>query len=496
MNGLLRELHRGTAGSTTDYVAAHTIGFDELRGDGRRATRPDAGRGDLRRPGRRRRAPRAELVGTCRAAACRRCCRASTSRNQATAAACQVNNLHLLRGMLGRPGAGVLQMNGQPTAQNTRETGADGDLPGHAQLGQRRARRASSPSCGTSTRRRSRTGRRRPTRCRSSATPSRARSSCCGSRRPTRPSRCPSSRASGGSCRRDELFVVVQDAVPHRDGRSSPTSCCRRRRGARRPARSPTPTAPCTSPSKAVEPPGEARADLDIFLDYARRMDFRDRDGEPLIKWTTPEAAFEAWKACSRGRPCDYTRPDLRPAARRRRASSGRATASTPTAPSGSTPTASSTPTRTTARPSATTSSTGRRVDRGGVPRARRRTAGRSCRPPTTSRRPRRPSERVPAAADDGPHRLPLPHPHQDRPRARSSTPPRPTSWVELSRRRTPHALGVARGRRRARRVARAARSRRPARVSGIRPGVVFVPFHYGYWDADGDATRPGAPTS
>ena len=52
---------------------------------------------------------------------------------------------------------------------------------------------------------------------------------------------------------------------------------------------------------KAVEPPGEARADLDIFLDYARRMDFRDRDGEPLIKWDDPESAFEAWKACSRG---------------------------------------------------------------------------------------------------------------------------------------------------------------------------------------------------
>jgi anaerobic selenocysteine-containing dehydrogenase len=50
--------------------------------------------------------------------------------NQATAAACQVNNVHLLRGMLGRPGAGLYQMNGQPTAQNTRETGADGDLPG------------------------------------------------------------------------------------------------------------------------------------------------------------------------------------------------------------------------------------------------------------------------------------------------------------------------------------------------------------------------------
>ena len=58
---------------------------------------------------------------------------------------------------------------------------------------------------------------------------------------------------------------------------------------------------------KAVEPPGEARSDLDIFLDYARRMDFRDKDGGPLIKWSTPEEAFEAWKECTRGRPCDYT---------------------------------------------------------------------------------------------------------------------------------------------------------------------------------------------
>jgi hypothetical protein len=32
--------------------------------------------------------------------------------------------------MIARLGAGVLQMNGQPTAQNPRETGADGDLQG------------------------------------------------------------------------------------------------------------------------------------------------------------------------------------------------------------------------------------------------------------------------------------------------------------------------------------------------------------------------------
>jgi hypothetical protein len=32
--------------------------------------------------------------------------------------------------MIGKPGCGVIQSNGQPTAQNTRETGCDGDFPG------------------------------------------------------------------------------------------------------------------------------------------------------------------------------------------------------------------------------------------------------------------------------------------------------------------------------------------------------------------------------
>jgi predicted molibdopterin-dependent oxidoreductase YjgC len=57
---------------------------------------------------------------------------------------------------------------------------------------------------------------------------------------------------------------------------------------------------------QAIEPPGEARPDLDIWLDYARRMDFRDKDGEPLVKWTDPEAAFEEFKRCVADRPCSY----------------------------------------------------------------------------------------------------------------------------------------------------------------------------------------------
>src|SRR5204863_4272395 len=58
---------------------------------------------------------------------------------------------------------------------------------------------------------------------------------------------------------------------------------------------------------KAIDPPGEAKSDLDIFLAYAHRMDFRDKDGNPLIKWNDSESAFEAFKEITRGRPCDYT---------------------------------------------------------------------------------------------------------------------------------------------------------------------------------------------
>ena len=32
--------------------------------------------------------------------------------------------------MIGKPGCGLLQMNGQPTSQNTRECGCDGEMPG------------------------------------------------------------------------------------------------------------------------------------------------------------------------------------------------------------------------------------------------------------------------------------------------------------------------------------------------------------------------------
>lgn len=58
---------------------------------------------------------------------------------------------------------------------------------------------------------------------------------------------------------------------------------------------------------KAVEPPGEARSDFDIFVDFSNRMDFRDKDGNPLITWTKPEDGFNAFRVLTKGRPCDYS---------------------------------------------------------------------------------------------------------------------------------------------------------------------------------------------
>lgn len=58
---------------------------------------------------------------------------------------------------------------------------------------------------------------------------------------------------------------------------------------------------------EAVDPPGEAKADLDILLDFARRMAFTDEDGQGLLHWKSPEEVFNAWKLVSAGRPCDYS---------------------------------------------------------------------------------------------------------------------------------------------------------------------------------------------
>jgi len=224
---------------------------------------------------------------------------------QATAAAVQVNNLHLIRGLIGQPGSGILQMNGQPSAQNTRESGADGDLPGFRNWDNPEHIRElaelwnvpvdqiphwSPPTHAMQIWRYCEQGSIRMLWIHA-----------------TNPAvSMPELHRVRGILQKEELFVVVQDAFLTETARLAdvvlPAAIWGEKTGTLTNI-SRTVHISC----KAVEPPGEARSDLDIFLDYARRMDFRDQDGQPLIKWNDAEGAFEAWKACSRGRPCDYT---------------------------------------------------------------------------------------------------------------------------------------------------------------------------------------------
>jgi assimilatory nitrate reductase catalytic subunit len=56
--------------------------------------------------------------------------------------------------------------------------------------------------------------------------------------------------------------------------------------------------------NRAVNPLGEAKADFDIFLSVAAKLGCR----EALFPgWTHPEHAFEEWKRVSKGRLCDYS---------------------------------------------------------------------------------------------------------------------------------------------------------------------------------------------
>jgi len=225
--------------------------------------------------------------------------------HQATAASVAVNNMHLLRGMLGRPGAGILQMNGQPTAQNNRETGADGDLPGFRNWENEQHIEALAKLWDVD-----------PIVIPHWAEPTHAmqifRYAEQGSIKflwiaGTNPAvSLPELARIRKILGQDSLFVVINDGyLTETTGYADvvlPTALWGEKTGTY------TNTDRTVHLSeRAVAPPGEARSDLEIWLDYARRMGFTDRSGRPLPPWDSPEEAFQAWRECSRGRPCDYT---------------------------------------------------------------------------------------------------------------------------------------------------------------------------------------------
>jgi len=56
--------------------------------------------------------------------------------------------------------------------------------------------------------------------------------------------------------------------------------------------------------NKAVEPPGQARADFDIFLAIAEKLGCRE---ELYPGWRSAKDAFDEWRRVSSGRLCDYS---------------------------------------------------------------------------------------------------------------------------------------------------------------------------------------------
>jgi anaerobic selenocysteine-containing dehydrogenase len=397
-----------------------------------------------------------------------------------------VNNVNLLRGMIGRPGAGVLQMNGQPTAQNTRETGANGDLPGFRNWQNERHVEELARLWNVE-----------PDAIPHHGPPTHAleifRYAEQGSIDllwivGTNPAvSLPQLGRIRELLRREGLLVVVQDCFLTETARLAdvvlPAAIWGEKTGTFTNA-----DRTVHLSEQAVEPPGEARPDMAVFLDYARRMGFADKDGAPLPSWTSPEEAFEAWKSCSKGRPCDYSGLTYE----KLRGGSGIPWPCTDEAPDGTErlyvdgrfPT----------DPGycedyghdLVTGAPSQEADyRALDPSGRAILKAAHYRPPSEE-----PSAEYPLSYTTGRTVYHF-HTRTKTGRAPELRAAAPEAWVELAP-ADAAALGIEEG------ELVAVESRRgrievPARLSGIREGVVFAPFHYGYWD-EGAAEPDGRP--
>ena len=307
MNAIIRELiERGWVDH--EYVAAHTLGFEQLQKTvsscsfARAAEICDVAVRELEHA--------AEIVGTSERLLST-VLQGFYQSNQATAAACAVNNIHLLRGMIGRPGAGVLQMNGQPTAQNNRECGADGDLPGFRNWENPRHVEELAELWNVD-----------PLTIPHWAPPTHAmgifRYAELGSIQllwiaATNPAvSLPDVERVRRILAREELLVVVQDCFLSETAALAdvvlPAATWGERTGTFTNA-----DRTVHLSEKAIDPPGDARSDLEIFLDFADRMALTDKDDGPLITWTDPESGVRSMEAVLAWAPVRLQRHHLRP---------------------------------------------------------------------------------------------------------------------------------------------------------------------------------------
>ncbi|WP_197058570.1 molybdopterin-dependent oxidoreductase [Modestobacter caceresii] len=301
MNALLHEII-GNGWIDREYIDAHTVGFDELEKQVKAYT-PELAAEVCDVPAQQIREA-ARILGSAQRLLST-VLQGFYQSHQATAAAVQVNNINLIRGLLGKPGCGILQMNGQPTAENTRECGADGDLPAFRNW-----------SNDSHIQDLARVWNVDPMEIPHYSPPTHAmqmfRYAEEGSIRfmyvtATNPAvSLPELERIRAILAQERLFLVVQDIFLSETAQLAdvvlPAATWEEKTGTFTNV-----DRTVHLSEKAVEPPGDARSDLDILIDFAHRLGLKDKDGAPLVKWSDAEGAFEGWKECSRGRPCDYT---------------------------------------------------------------------------------------------------------------------------------------------------------------------------------------------
>jgi anaerobic selenocysteine-containing dehydrogenase len=380
--------------------------------------------------------------------------------------------------MIGKPGATVFQMNGQPTAQNTRETGANGAMPVQLnwQNDQHDQRLAAHWNI-------------EPQQLPHWAPPTHVmqmlRFCETGSMEflwvsATNPAvSLPELHRVRSVLGQERLFLVVQDAFLTETAQLAdvvlPSAMWGEKTGTFTNADRTVHLA-----EKAVDPPDGARTDFEIFCDYARRMGFIDRDGGPLVKFSSPEEAFDDFKELSQGRPSDYSGlsydllrasggiqwpcNDDHPTGQERLYQDGRFWTEADRC-----------------------QSYGHDLETGATNEAEeyraQDPAGRAVIKAAHYTEPHEtPGDRYPFIYTTGRTVFHW-HTRTKTGRASQLQAAAPEMWVELCPTDADE-LGIgegdwvgvesARGQIRAR-----------ARVSGVRPGVVFAPFHYGYWDRE-----------
>lgn len=469
-----------------DWLRAHTVGYDALA-DVAAGYPPEAAQeicgipaGDIR--------DAARILGTGQRLVST-VLQGVYQSHQATAAAVQVNNVNLLRGMIGRPGCAVFQMNGQPTAENTRETGADGSLPGYRNWQNDDHVRELAEAWNVDI-----------LQIPHWAPPTHAmeifRQCENGSIRflwvtATNPAvSLPELNRIRSILGQDRLFLVVSDAFLSETAQLAdvvlPAALWGEKTGCFTNA-----DRTVHLSEKAVDPPGEARSDLDILLDYARLMDLRDKDGGPLITWSTPEQAWQAFTAITRGRPCDQSALTYD----KLRGRSGLQWPCTETSPDGTE--------RLYADHSFATQPDycedyGHDLLTGAANEAdeyrAHDPAGRAVLKAAEYLPPHEPVDNeYPLQLTTG-RTVYHWHTRTKTRRARQLQAAAPHMWVELCP-EDARRLGIGDGDL-VRVESRRGGIQAPARLSGTRPGVVFAPFHYGYFDTLGGNGPDGAASA